>query len=227
MNEETAGNRYRPWLEVIRLTTDEGCEWAARFDRHSQLLTWLDEALALFRQSQNQEGLALVNRCSYSLATQGDLEPSIQLVLERWIHGTLAYSALRQGNHIRSLCELDLAMSKLESVINMNVALLPLALQAHELLLHRARVYRDSGDQERTRALLQLGVYMALDREPLCCCRAKPVFFHTVSIFCGSLTNGKLAGDLINLFSPQSRLLTCRVFTASILNAPRYEDGHA
>jgi len=134
--------RYR-WFDLVKMTGADGRRWVAEYARVLPLVNQLLAPLEVLRRGDLQGGGEMVERAAEALATTRVEHASLAALLDRWYLGVAGYGHYAREEYDQADDCMRRAVERLGDALAQHGFLVPMADDAFELILHRARIARN------------------------------------------------------------------------------------
>lgn len=151
--------------------SEESRRWLERYQHEEigRLTGWAERAVASLRERRLEEGHALLDQLAKRIVElEGEVEPSILHILQRWHLSALAYYHYCVGEYRSAHRRLIEAHRAIEAAIQERPFLVLLANHCYDFQLQRARVARNAHRWREMRGYIERGRAMLDNRSPLC-----------------------------------------------------------
>jgi hypothetical protein len=179
--------RYR-WFDMVQMTGTEGRLWVREYARVLPLVTQVLAPLPLLRGGDLERGGEMVERAGEALAATRVEHASLAALLDRWYLGVAGYAHYAREEYDPADDCMRRAVERLGDALAEHAFLMPMADDAFELILHRARIARNRRRWAEMWGYLDDAAALREERRPygtLAC--GTPVMMSTVVAWFGAL----------------------------------------
>lgn len=222
LHEAAKDNGYS-WIHFVARSSEEGLCWAGELLRHTDLMRWNGESLALLRRRRFEAGRELIGRIETGLRECVSSCPSIVYALQRWYFGLLAYYRYSLADFDGAERALDQAHEAVTKGIELRRFLVPLAYHCSDFAIQRIRVARSRRRWQEMRRHAELVRAMMAGQAPLCVLGdGTPISMATVTGFYAALAplSDEERRGLEGLLDPDLRVGLTERFIADIYLLP-------
>ncbi len=157
--------RYR-WFDMVQMSGAEGRRWVAEYARVQPLVNQLLAPLDLLRKGNLQTGEEMLERAADALEATRVEHASLAALLDRWYLGVAGYAHYVREEYDQADACMRRAMERLADAVAEHPFLVPMADDAFELVLHRARIARNRRRWDEMWEHLDTGAALREDRRP-------------------------------------------------------------